>query len=781
MKPLDLIRAAPWEQALFTTYALSLAFFEAVLLDALMRGGSKQALIMTDPEGLRAALSEHGATRAGREYELEPVGCTTGCFHPKISALVAGRDAHLLVGSGNLSFGGWGGNLECIDHLHPSFAAGAFNDAADLFELMTMDATIVFDAQEACLRLAETLRRAATGAPADGRIRLAHSLGTPIGAQLKEFADELGGAKRLRAASPYYDLDGRGIDRLARELGCDEILLHAHRAGAVRGVGAVEWPFDASRVVTPVRFDETFPADHRLLHAKCFEIQCRRGAIRVAGSANATQAGLFGGNVEASVVRILPGFKRYWTASPAEPPVRSDADEEVEAFETDSRVGIVRATLEGDRLLGRVITPRISGSAETVLETAAGERKLGPAAINGDGRFEIAAPGIEVVSFKEGRLVLRLLQGERILEGIVAVAAAAELTRRVGAMAPKLMAMLAGSETPADVAAILSWFHDDPARLPRDIRGRGNGDGSDGGDVQMSFVTLAELEETAAREPASPSQTGGGNAAWKGAVALLKAALRSRRGPITSGGGSEEGDEDPAQREQRALEEEQQNTKSLGVFDELLPIMLEAEREGRDALMALALAHFLADRIRPSPAKLREWLGQIMPQIRSFDGSDGPLAIEAALVSFASDDRPDAATRARQYLVQRGADPAALPRPGDQEGAAFAELLAPGMMFDHFVAEIRVARTPGEQVAAYLAAARGEGPRSGYPLLERSPHWSRLARGLDDPVRFARFEIIQQIPRSCPRCRIALPVAASEELRDTGVTCCCSVILHGEL
>jgi len=66
MQPLDLISAAPWQRAVFTTYALSLSFFEAVVLDRLVRGGGRNALILADPEGIRAALSEQGARGTGR-------------------------------------------------------------------------------------------------------------------------------------------------------------------------------------------------------------------------------------------------------------------------------------------------------------------------------------------------------------------------------------------------------------------------------------------------------------------------------------------------------------------------------------------------------------------------------------------------------------------------------------------------------------------------------------------------------------------------------------------
>jgi hypothetical protein len=55
--PLDLVSAHPWRRVTFTTYALSLSFFEAVILDALIRGGGREALILADTHGVHASLS----------------------------------------------------------------------------------------------------------------------------------------------------------------------------------------------------------------------------------------------------------------------------------------------------------------------------------------------------------------------------------------------------------------------------------------------------------------------------------------------------------------------------------------------------------------------------------------------------------------------------------------------------------------------------------------------------------------------------------------------------
>ena len=40
LTPVDVVAAHPWQRVAFTTYALSLSFFEAVILDALVRGAT---------------------------------------------------------------------------------------------------------------------------------------------------------------------------------------------------------------------------------------------------------------------------------------------------------------------------------------------------------------------------------------------------------------------------------------------------------------------------------------------------------------------------------------------------------------------------------------------------------------------------------------------------------------------------------------------------------------------------------------------------------------------
>jgi len=82
---------------------LSLSFFEAVILDALIRAGGREALILADVDGVRASLSERGAQRVGKDYEVEPVSVSKGVRTKPLAAADAAECVLRGISSG--SFG----------------------------------------------------------------------------------------------------------------------------------------------------------------------------------------------------------------------------------------------------------------------------------------------------------------------------------------------------------------------------------------------------------------------------------------------------------------------------------------------------------------------------------------------------------------------------------------------------------------------------------------------------------------------------------------------------
>jgi hypothetical protein len=286
---------------------------------------------------------------------------------------------------------------------------------------------------------------------------MVHSLDAPIAEQLALYADDLGGVTRLTTVSPYYDLRADGLGALATLLGIEKAHLHAHPAGTVRGPGSNAWPFGAGPSGSPsmslmhsaTMTDRSMPSRSNWFAAK----------PPLSGSANVTHAGLFGRNVEAGVLRVQRGSKSYWVTAPGTAPARLPADA-LDENETSDR------SRNPERLAGRRTDSGARADTEAWRErkrraaNPRGSHALGPVVVSGDGHFQLDAPGIEFESWEYGRLILGLEQGSRCWEGFVSIAAALELIRRTGSIATRLMAMLAGTETPTDVAAILAWFRE---------------------------------------------------------------------------------------------------------------------------------------------------------------------------------------------------------------------------------------------------------------------------------------------------------------------------------
>ena len=788
--PLDLVSAYRWERAVFTTYTLSLSFFEVVLLDALVRGGGRGAIILSDIHGVHAALSEQGARRAGKDYIVEPIAVQDGVFHSKISALTADKDAHLLVGSGNLTFGGWGANLEVVEHLHPSFAADAIDDAARFFELMSDAGHLRHGAGKYCESIAVELRAAARTGAQNENIRLFHSLDGAISQKLTQTVSDLGGAVRLVAASPFWD-GGPAIDRLCAMLELDEVFVHAHPGGIVEGTMGSNWPQRCHRAVHAVQLEVLEEIKPRRLHAKAFEVICKRGRVLVSGSPNATWAAIHGGrNVEACVARIQRAPTVGWRFSKAEVPELITAlDNEPENDETAS--GVLRAALEGDQITGHVLTPEMAGRVSVFQSTAEGLEPLGEVDITTDGAFRLEAPTLEVQSWTSGRLVLRVVElaSGRRAEGFVSVMAFAEIMRRAGVIAPRLLAILTGTETPADVAAIMSWFHENPRELAGSqavISG-----GSDGGRGEArpgAVIATSDLEHDRAppieeRTALHPNSAEG----WRRFMEHVFAAFRERRGPFgrtAAGRPGEDEEDDIGQQVAEPALEDPHIEQSPKRFERLLDRMLSPEYACRSVLGAFVFTQYVCERLQPSAATARAWLERLVTtlvrvQPPGLRGSDIAAAI---LTLMASTPDRDGDRIARARLLRVGVDVLGAP-PSPDTVRGFRGVLNQSADFSELWARIQAIRTFPEQVRAYLGALKICRPGVGYDELGRvaPEEWCVLKHAITSDRAQSRILVLDQWAEACPRCHMILPAHELQRLRLVSVAtarnCCGRIIL----
>ena len=770
--------AKPWRRVAFTTYSLSLAFFEGVILERLIRGGGRHATIFSDPEGIRAALQEQGARGAGRDYELEPISGVTGVFHPKVSVFAAQDDCHLIVGSGNLTFGGWGNNLENFEHLHPSFAADAFEDAAELFEYLSISDAVRVGSPHKLLPIANELRRASASGDRNGDIRLLSSLTATIGDQLASLASELGGARSLAVVSPYFDPMGLGVEYLIEKLGCETASVHVHPDGSVLGTFGTNWPKSAR--VRAVTVGSPFVPDGRKLHAKCYEIVCRRGRLLVSGSANATRSALGLGNVETVVVRIQREQIAGWSMDATSPPVHfSEAKEETS---DDPQIEVLTASLEAGALTGLVFTPKIVGPAGVRIQLANGDVSLGTAIIAADGRFSIPAEALDSVSWSGGRMIAVIEKDGITAKGFVAFGAALEIVRRSGALAPRIFSLLSGTETPEDAAAVLSWFYANPELIaPTPSANYGGGDELP---LQNVLITSEMLQGAVEGEFAgSGFAPSGRNDAWERAIHQLFQAFRTDH----SAWKDEDDDQLPDNEElSSALDQEQHRISNArrqdakdslrGIYEALLNQMLADHHKGRHAANALALGLYLVARVRPPTNVARSWLARSLRAYTGLALSEDKMAMTTALLVFACQTGRDGVVKARKYFIERRVDPDRIELDTTSLDEAITHL-NPGWNAPAFLFEVQHTRTASEEVRDFIADSKARLTNREYPILMQTKHWRRLDEARQDAGKLARLLITAE-GTSCPRCHLALSSMARDQLTNTGVTECCRLILR---
>ena len=112
MNPRDFCRTPGSSTAIFFTYDFDPVFFERVVLRDLWAGGAGDILVVADSGRVDASIDRwNSLVHLGRRYQVVRAA-VHGAFHPKV-ILRAGRDrAMVWIGTGNLTFGGWGGNRE---------------------------------------------------------------------------------------------------------------------------------------------------------------------------------------------------------------------------------------------------------------------------------------------------------------------------------------------------------------------------------------------------------------------------------------------------------------------------------------------------------------------------------------------------------------------------------------------------------------------------------------------------------------------------------------------
>lgn len=773
---LSLIAAHRWRRATLTTYALSASFTEAVVIEALLRQGVSEIVLLADTAGIRMALHEHGAVRIGREYAIHAVSVEGGCFHPKLIVLEADDATHVLVGSGNLTCGGWVTNVECVDHLQASEMAEAVAAVGEFFEALATDPRCRHDSVELCGALAARLRAAAAAGADRGRVRLLHSLGVPIADAVVDEALALGGATRLTVASPYWD--SAALDRLVARLGLAEYYAHVP-AAALPAPKGMDWP-RLSAAVRPVivkQLNSRGPA--RPLHAKVFEIVCREGRLVLSGSANATGAGLDSGagrpgNVEVSTLRIERGSPTTWILTPTSAPPPPSAAQEPDE-EDDLAGGVLVASYSPAGIEGHVLTRWRERQAVATLSVGRVVLTFGSVPVDSSGSFVIPIEAIADEIALEGRAQLRLTGGGDEAEGFVTAPDFKGLRARAGSALPSMLAVLKQMHTPEDVLAVLEFFRFNPDVLG--MRGQFGSRRVANPAAECPDPLVDPDRAGRAPEPELGQVSASGNAgdgrtdiAWQKLVERLLASMPKARPAVADA--EDEKDRTEARRRRRlAQASEKLGMRFPGIFYELTAQVAD----GASFFNLLRLTHLVC--VTTSHASTAAFLDRLLTIGQGFAlSTDARGAAAWCIVYLAGADcSPMAMAAARSRLIALGIDPNTQPA-AEHALPGLAEVIAPGADIAATIKAIRHVRTVHEEVQILEADLRARRDLAALRILPSSEHWPGLQRQFKRDIARRRIHFVDGPVTACPKCQMQLLPHEKVELARRGL---CEASCHG--
>jgi HKD family nuclease len=297
------------------THNIDFVFIQLIVLPALRRCGQPTLTIFSDAQCATETFAYQSPvlTGLGIRYRVVPVAMEYGFrFHPKSLLLSSPAKATLLVGSGNLTFGGWRENAEIWirfdsdkDSTAPFAAFRAY--LSDILTRVPLTGPIQDEVEETFD--GHTRPWAREMDPPSGLLGKV-GRGPTLLEQMKMFFPA-NVVKNLVVCSPYFDKDGEALDKILGQFGPvhAEILVQKKYPGLPK-TAMVRLPKNVKAV--PISFTRVAENDlerESFVHAKFYAISDLDRTTVFAGSANCSRAALTvagkNGNAELLAVQTL--------------------------------------------------------------------------------------------------------------------------------------------------------------------------------------------------------------------------------------------------------------------------------------------------------------------------------------------------------------------------------------------------------------------------------------------------------------------------------------------
>jgi HKD family nuclease len=302
--------SSDYHTCVILSYGADLAFYEELVLRPLWVRNCRYHLVFIDAQRYRDLTKQQpeGANLIGRHYVVVPVDLGfLQSFHSKLILLLGDNGGRLLVGSGNLTFSGFGSNLEVytsVDYSKSDTSAlFLFQQVWNMILSLQKQYGHSRQADQILINAANRFTWLRNQASQLEETWFLHTLESPL---LEQICQVLSNdtIRKATIISPFLDSEGKAVREIYRRLKPDEIKL------IVQNQKAVANPISLDRLRAegiPISLHLTSNDEPRYLHAKVYILEGERHNWVITGSANCTSAALLKstrqGNFETVLVR----------------------------------------------------------------------------------------------------------------------------------------------------------------------------------------------------------------------------------------------------------------------------------------------------------------------------------------------------------------------------------------------------------------------------------------------------------------------------------------------
>ena len=287
--------------AIVLTHNIDFVFVQAVVISALHKCGSPSLTIFADAD-CATQTYQHQArvlSSLGQRYRVVPVAMQTGFrFHPKAILLSGPTSATLLVGSGNLTYGGWRENGEVwsrydTDNDGTEVLAAFHQYLREVLEICPDSETLTPEIEEA---FDPNTRRWAANMDEPGVLLGRCGQGQAMLGRIRAVVGDAG-FDELHVCAPYFDDGAEALRRLATQFGSPPttVLVQSHRTNLLSAAAQTLHSSFTLRTAT-YQHREGGSGEERVrearLHAKFYAVRLADTVTVFFGSANCSRAAL---------------------------------------------------------------------------------------------------------------------------------------------------------------------------------------------------------------------------------------------------------------------------------------------------------------------------------------------------------------------------------------------------------------------------------------------------------------------------------------------------------